>query len=200
MLEKCIALEPTYTPAYLELARLRGMNDLRSGQLLKHVVQLHPKNANHLTLYGDWLRGQGNNKKKQIIITNLNSYILLFCIFTGRNFESLKYYWRALQISGTHKGAVTGTCRVLRTLGQRSRLLQLIARWQLIERSKRGEPLPFIGLHLYLRSYQLHAELSNKAKEYDNSCSCKICVSILIYLVGKFYRKLYYSHLIFFFC
>ncbi|XP_044729404.1 protein O-mannosyl-transferase TMTC1-like [Chrysoperla carnea] len=153
MLEKCIALEPTYTPAYLELARLRGMNDLRSGQLLKHVVQLHPKNANHLTLYGDWLRGQ------------------------GRNFESLKYYWRALQISGTHKGAVTGTCRVLRTLGQRSRLLQLIARWQLIERSKRGEPLPFIGLHLYLRSYQLHAELSNKAKEYDNSCSCKICTN-----------------------
>lgn len=64
MLEKCISLEPTYTPAYLELARLRGLGDTRSGNLLKRVVDLHPKNANHLTLYGHWLRLQG--KQRQI--------------------------------------------------------------------------------------------------------------------------------------
>lgn len=110
----------------------------------------------------------------------------------------MKYYWRALQICGTHKGAVAGACRALRTLGQRSRVLQLMARWQHIERSsKGGESLPYIGLHLYLRSYQFHAELSNRpiptSKEYtttsctvlsssSSSTNTKIClVSIILY-------------------
>lgn len=53
MLEKCISLEPQFTPAYLELFKLR--NGRSAGNLLNTVVRLTPRNPDHLTQYGNWL-------------------------------------------------------------------------------------------------------------------------------------------------
>ncbi|KAG5869830.1 hypothetical protein JTB14_001547 [Gonioctena quinquepunctata] len=45
MLTKCIELEPRFTPAYIELAKLRGPNDRSIFQLLKRVVEMNPSGS-----------------------------------------------------------------------------------------------------------------------------------------------------------
>ncbi|KAJ3664558.1 hypothetical protein Zmor_000116 [Zophobas morio] len=60
MLKRCIGLEPRFTPAYIELARLRGPNDRSVGGLLRKVVILNPRDPYYSTIYGHWLLGKGN--------------------------------------------------------------------------------------------------------------------------------------------
>ena len=59
MLQKCIAIDPTYAPAYLVLARMTS--GPATGALLRHVVRLQPKNPDHLAEYALWLSQNGNN-------------------------------------------------------------------------------------------------------------------------------------------
>lgn len=59
MLERCIRLEPAFTPAYLELVKLRGRQDSSVGSLLRKVVHLNPKDPHHITSYAEWLQEQG---------------------------------------------------------------------------------------------------------------------------------------------
>lgn len=59
MLERCIRLEPAFTPAYLELVKLRGSEHPSIGSLLKKVVKLNPKDPHYTTSYAEWLREHG---------------------------------------------------------------------------------------------------------------------------------------------
>ncbi|KAK4881247.1 hypothetical protein RN001_004566 [Aquatica leii] len=155
MLKRCIRLEPTFTPAYIELARLRGPNNPSVGPLLIKVASLNPTDPYYITLYAHWLLDKGN-------------YI-----------KSIKYYWDALATSPSYQESMLGASRILRKFGQFSRLFQLVTRWQSIIRLRRGEtPL---NPHLYLHGWQLKTELSGKARAYDPDSTVltgKRCVSI----------------------
>lgn len=59
MLTRCIKLEPTFTPAYIELARLAGPNNPSVGQLLFKVATLNPSDPYYVTLYAHWLLDKG---------------------------------------------------------------------------------------------------------------------------------------------
>lgn len=59
MLKRCLQLEPGFTPAYIELARLKGAKDPSVGALLKRVVQLNSNDPYFITMYAHWLLNRG---------------------------------------------------------------------------------------------------------------------------------------------
>lgn len=59
MLKRCLQLEPSFTPAYIELARLKGTKDPTVGALLKRVVRLNPEDPYYITMYAHWLDNKG---------------------------------------------------------------------------------------------------------------------------------------------
>lgn len=61
MLNRCLKLEPNFSPAYLELARLRGPNDRSVGILLKRLVHLNGADPYYSTIYAHWLLDKGKN-------------------------------------------------------------------------------------------------------------------------------------------
>ncbi|XP_022919760.1 protein O-mannosyl-transferase TMTC1-like [Onthophagus taurus] len=142
MLKKCILLDPKFTAAYIELARLCGPNDPGVGTLLKRVVQINPNDPKYKTMYAHWHLGKRNR------------------------IQALKYYWKALAVSPTYTEAMMGAARVLRKFGDYGRLFQLVTRWQIVQRVSKGQTIS--RPHLYLYEWQLKNELSNKAKAYDN--------------------------------
>lgn len=73
MLKRCLRLEPTFTPAYIELARLGGPNNPSVGPLLVKVASLNPTDPYYITLYAHWLLNKGN-----IIIRNFVPLLLHF--------------------------------------------------------------------------------------------------------------------------
>ncbi|XP_055536777.1 protein O-mannosyl-transferase TMTC1-like [Wyeomyia smithii] len=143
MLERCITLEPLSTAAYLELVKLYSGSKV--GQLLRRVVLLNPYDADLHRHYGDWLAKQN---------------LLL---------EAIVQYQEGLRIVETHQLSVIGACRTLRKLGQRSRLHQLILRWQFIVRLSNGG-IP-IQTEIYLRDWSIKHELRNRAMVYDTGGS-----------------------------
>lgn len=104
MLKRCIKLEPSFTMAYMELARLYGAKNDAVGPLLKKVVQLNPKEPYYHTIYGHWLSDRGN-------------YL-----------DALKCYTDALARSPSYSDAMKGASKIFRRFGQRSRLFNLITR------------------------------------------------------------------------
>lgn len=60
MFERCITLESTFTPAYLELIKLR--KGIVSGRLLREVVRLNPFDQDRLAQYGFWLLDNGKEE------------------------------------------------------------------------------------------------------------------------------------------
>lgn len=63
MLERCISLEPTFTPAYLELIKLRP--SFEAGKLLRDVVRLNSIDQDRIVQYGFWLLENGKTKQEQ---------------------------------------------------------------------------------------------------------------------------------------
>ncbi|CAB0037491.1 unnamed protein product, partial [Trichogramma brassicae] len=102
MLQKCVALDPAYTPAYLVLARMTSGS--ATGALLRHVVRLQPKSPDYLAEYASWLHQN------------------------GKWLQALKYYLKGLEISPVHRSSLLGTARILRSRGQWPRVHQLITR------------------------------------------------------------------------
>ncbi|XP_049821473.1 protein O-mannosyl-transferase TMTC1-like [Aethina tumida] len=143
MLKKCIKIEPRFTAAYIELAKLRGPNDRSVSHLLRRVVDLNPTDPYYGTTYGHWLLDKAN-------------YL-----------EAMRYYWRSLRLSPSHRSSMQGISKLLRKFGQKSRLFQLVTRWHTILRIKRGDFL--LSPPVYLQGWQLKSELSHKAKAYDVS-------------------------------
>ncbi|XP_076748886.1 protein O-mannosyl-transferase TMTC1 isoform X2 [Xylocopa sonorina] len=145
MLQKCVSLDPAYTPAYLVLARLA--TGPTAGVLLRHVVRLQPRSPDHLAEYASWLYQN------------------------GKWLPSLKYYLKAMEVSPSHRSSLLGTVRILRSRGQWSRVHQLITRWHLMLRAKRGG-LIYRG-DLYIRAWQLQSESRRRAHQHQGN----ICFS-----------------------
>ncbi|XP_050507114.1 protein O-mannosyl-transferase TMTC1-like [Diabrotica virgifera virgifera] len=140
MLKKCISLEPAFTPAYVEMSKLLGSDHDDLYKLLKSAVELSPNDPFYGTQLGHLLTRKGNYQ------------------------QAIYYYWKALRVSPSHYDAIIGTANVLRKFGQKSRLFQLLTRWQLIRKGK-----ALLKVHVYLQEWQLRTELNIRAKEYDSS-------------------------------
>ncbi|KAJ8980601.1 hypothetical protein NQ317_010812 [Molorchus minor] len=93
MLKRCIALEPRFTPAYIELVKLRGPNDRSISQLLKQVVELNPTDPYYGTTFGHWLRDKGMRYRNHV--------------------EALLHYWKSLRISPSYQEAIIGAAKLL---------------------------------------------------------------------------------------
>lgn len=121
MFERCITLERTFTPAYLELIKLRS--GIVSGRLLREVVRLNPLDQDRLAQYGFWLLENGKFCKNIVQIYYKNYF---FC--TEFVLNALKQFRTSLRIKETHQMSFLGICRTLRKIGQTSRLHQIISR------------------------------------------------------------------------
>ncbi|CAG9768090.1 unnamed protein product [Ceutorhynchus assimilis] len=141
MLKKCIELEPNFTLAYLELAKLKGANDKRVWELLKKVVELNPEDPYYVSKYGEWLSKRGNH------------------------LVGLQYYWDSLKICYSHRDAAIGVLRHLRKFGQRARIFQMLTRWHNISRKKGIKKKQ----DFYLKQWQLRTEMSYKIKEFTST-------------------------------
>lgn len=123
MLQKCIDLEPSFTPAYLELARLRGPNHKTVPNLLKKVVELNPNVPYYAAKFGEWLTKKGSSFI--LVLPDL----LQFSYVPGNHLEALKFYWKSLRISATHRESVIGVFKHLRKFGQKARMFQMLTRY-----------------------------------------------------------------------
>ncbi|XP_045459919.1 protein O-mannosyl-transferase TMTC1-like [Melitaea cinxia] len=108
MLERCISLEPRFVQAHLELLHIIPEDEKRP--TLDRLLELEPKNWEHYHLYGNWLKGRG-----------------LWPL-------SLAYHTSAIRLSLDKDGergalpSLRAACLILRSAGQRARLLQLLTR------------------------------------------------------------------------
>lgn len=71
MLNRCLKLEPNFSPAYIELARLRGPHDRSVGILLKRLVHLNVGDPYYSTIYAHWLLDKGKSIES---IADVNLY------------------------------------------------------------------------------------------------------------------------------
>lgn len=65
MLERCVTLDGSYTPAYMLMAKLHALagRDEIVGQLLHHITLLHPGNPDNLADYASWLHTRGDTQR-----------------------------------------------------------------------------------------------------------------------------------------
>ncbi|XP_066592261.1 protein O-mannosyl-transferase TMTC1-like isoform X1 [Prorops nasuta] len=145
MLQKCVSLDPAYTPAYLVLARLA--TGPATGALLRHVVRLQPRSPDHLAEYASWLHQN------------------------GKWLPSLNYYLKGMEVSPSHRSSLLGTARILRSRGQWPRVHQLITRWHLMLRARRGA-LIYRG-DLYIRAWQVQTESRRRTHQHQRN----LCLS-----------------------
>ncbi|XP_011501545.1 PREDICTED: uncharacterized protein LOC105365148 [Ceratosolen solmsi marchali] len=141
MLQKCVTLDPAYTPAYLVLARMAS--GATTGSLLKHVVRLQPKSPDYVAEYATWLYQN------------------------GKWLPALKYYLRGMSLSPVHRSSLLGTARILRSRGQWPRVHQLITRWHIMLRARRGGFI-YRG-DLYIQAWQLQHESRQRTYEHRRS-------------------------------
>ncbi|OXU29367.1 hypothetical protein TSAR_006584 [Trichomalopsis sarcophagae] len=144
MLQKCVSLDPAYTPAYLVLARMTS--GPTTGALLRHVVRLQPKSPDHLAEYASWLHQN------------------------GKWLPALKYYLRGLSLSPVHRSSLLGTARILRSRGQWPRVHQLITRWHIMLRARRGG-LIYRG-DLYIQAWQLQHQSRQRTYQQQQRNLC----------------------------
>ncbi|KAF9411523.1 hypothetical protein HW555_009715, partial [Spodoptera exigua] len=151
MLEKCIWLQPRFVQAHVELLSLKTENEKQ--RILRRLVDLEPSNWEHYVLYGDWLRSRGLPA------------------------PAAKYYLEATRLSFRYRGAERNvradlitfryTALMYRSLGQKSRTLQLLTRWHTW---RRGWPSA-AAAHMYLRDWRLKMELEGRAQLYSKAVS-----------------------------
>ncbi|PZC80098.1 protein O-mannosyl-transferase TMTC1-like [Helicoverpa zea] len=149
MLEKCIWLQPRFVQAHVELLTLKTENEKQG--ILSRLVDLEPGNWEHYVLYGDWLRSRGLPA------------------------PAAKYYLEATRLSFRYRGAERNvradlisfryTALMYRSLGQKSRTLQLLTRWHTW---RRGWPSA-AAAHMYLRDWRLKMELEGRAQLYSKA-------------------------------
>ncbi|XP_068082908.1 protein O-mannosyl-transferase TMTC1 [Anabrus simplex] len=152
MLERCIRLDTAYTPAYLLLTKLYSGRGLQAevGRLLRHVTRLQPTSADHLAEYADWLHN------------------------SGRSWEALVYYQRALSVSATHKQSLLGAAKILRAKGQWARIHQLMIRSLVMSRDHRGG-IVYTG-DLYIRSWKPESGYHHHSEAEEPMGSQNVCL------------------------
>ncbi|XP_025602566.1 protein O-mannosyl-transferase TMTC1-like isoform X2 [Athalia rosae] len=141
MLQRCVFLDPAYTPAYLVLARLA--TGPTAGALLRHVVRLQPRSPDHLAEYANWLNA------------------------SGKWLTALRYFLKGMEVSNCHRASLLGTAKILRSRGQWPRVHQLVTRWHLMLRARRGG-LIYRG-DLYIRAWQLQSESRHRAHQHQHN-------------------------------
>ncbi|XP_049865202.1 protein O-mannosyl-transferase TMTC1-like [Pectinophora gossypiella] len=149
MLEKCVWLQPRFVQAFVELLTLTS--DSGKQPILRRLLTLEPANWEHHVLYGDWFRTKG--------LPNPASKFYLEAMrlsFRNRNIERLV---RGDLIS------FRSTALMYRSLGQRSRTLQLLTRWHTW---RRGWPSA-AATHMYLRDWRLKMELEGRVQIYSKA-------------------------------
>ncbi|KAJ2950806.1 hypothetical protein O0L34_g9072 [Tuta absoluta] len=149
MLEKCVWLQPRFVHALVELLTLTAESEKQ--HLLKRLIQLEPNNWEHHVLYGDWFKAKGFPK--------LASQFYL---------EATRLSFRSRNIAKPVRVdliAFRSTALMYRALGQRSRTLQILARWHTW---RRGWPSA-AATHLYLRDWRLKMELEGRVQIYSKA-------------------------------
>ncbi|CAG9562902.1 unnamed protein product [Danaus chrysippus] len=158
MLERCVVLQPRFVQAYIELLSLKP--EPEKARILARVVELEPNNWEHYILYGNWYRNKGlpgAAAKYFVEATRLS--------FRNRNVEKAM---RGDLIS------LRSTALVYRSLGQKSRVLQLLTRWHTW---RRGWPST-AAAHMYLQEWRLRMELEGRVQIYSkavNPTKSKTC-------------------------
>ncbi|KAG5672760.1 hypothetical protein PVAND_002857 [Polypedilum vanderplanki] len=140
MFEKCIHFDKSFVPAYLGLSKLKF--GIASGLLLKRALEVNVENHLVRLELADWLYS------KHLFIEALSNYMIAI------------QHENSLQLS-----FVTGALRVLRSLGHRERMHQLILRWQIMKRSNQDK----IVAQIYLRDWSMKTEILRKAQMYEDT-------------------------------
>ncbi|XP_041972951.1 protein O-mannosyl-transferase TMTC1-like [Aricia agestis] len=157
MLERCIFLQPRFVQAHVELLSLKPEPEKR--KILTRLIELEPENWEHYILYGNWLKSKG-----------LPGPAAKFFIEATRlNFNSPIDSIRGDLIS------LRSTALMYRSVGQKSRILQLLTRWHTW---RRGYPSA-AAAHMYLRDWRLRMELEGRALIYSkavNPAKATTCV------------------------
>ncbi|KAG7305254.1 hypothetical protein JYU34_009297 [Plutella xylostella] len=149
MFEKCVSLHPRFVQAHVELLGLNPDKEKRS--ILKRILQLEPGNWEHYLFYGNWLKSKD---------------------FPG---PASRYFLEAFRLSLRNRDlgrpvredliSLRSTALMYRTLGHRSRTLQLLTRWHTW---RRGGPSA-AAAHLNLREWRLKMELRDRAQLYSQA-------------------------------
>lgn len=73
MLERCVTLDGSYTPAYMLMAKLHALAGRQEmvGKLLQHITKLHPGSPDHLAEYAGWLYNRGKNKNLPFYVNSV---------------------------------------------------------------------------------------------------------------------------------
>ncbi|XP_045492101.1 protein O-mannosyl-transferase TMTC1-like [Colias croceus] len=146
MLERCISLHPRFVQAHVELLSLKP--ELEKLDILKTLVDLEPNNWEHYILYGNWWRSRG-------LPAAASKYYLEA---TRLSFQSRPHAPRADLL------AFRGAALTYRSLGQRSRVLQLLTRWHTWRRG-----WPSAASHMYWRDWSLKMELEGRVQIYTKA-------------------------------
>ncbi|CAH0663857.1 unnamed protein product [Chilo suppressalis] len=145
MLERCIALEPRFVQAHLELLLLTAEGERRP--ILDKLLELQPDNWEHYLLYGNWYKGRG------LIPVSLDYYTTAMRLsFSGDTASSERGKLQALRAAAL----------LLRSAGQRARVLQLVIRWHAV----RGGGQPMARRARAARAWRLRTELAGRAAQY----------------------------------
>uniref|UniRef100_A0A8D8VDP2 dolichyl-phosphate-mannose--protein mannosyltransferase n=4 Tax=Cacopsylla melanoneura TaxID=428564 RepID=A0A8D8VDP2_9HEMI len=128
MAEKSIQLDRNYVPSYLLLAKLS--DSVRRNQLLYYVTKL-VRGPTYLVFYADYL------------------------LINHRSWQAFLFYSKALELQSNHLLSWLGLAKSLRSMGQKSRLHQILIRWH-IESSLSRTSLVYSG-DLYLRGHQVRS-------------------------------------------
>ncbi|CAG4987839.1 unnamed protein product [Parnassius apollo] len=149
MLEKCILLRPQFVQAHLELVSLTPEPEKQ--KVLWRLIELEPDNWEFYILNGNWLKEKG---------------------FAG---PASKFYLEATRLALKNRNIETSlrgdlisfrsTALMYRKLGQKSRTLQLLTRFQTWRRGW----LNMAAVHLYLRDWQLKMELGGRVQIYSKA-------------------------------
>lgn len=65
MFERCILLDSSFAPAYIELIKLR--NGTVAGRLLREVIRMSPQEPDRLAMYGFWLLDNRKCHRRNLI-------------------------------------------------------------------------------------------------------------------------------------
>ncbi|XP_039295218.1 protein O-mannosyl-transferase TMTC1 isoform X2 [Nilaparvata lugens] len=133
MLERCLRLDASYTPAYLLLAKMQP--GPLSGRLLRHVTRLHPENPDILSHYAEWLH---ENQRTE---------------------EAIYFYTRAMVLQSNHKEAFSGWIRCLRSKGRSVYLHHMLMRFRSMTYSKtRTRIVPDEDGERFFKSWDLYKQ------------------------------------------
>ncbi|XP_054291044.1 protein O-mannosyl-transferase TMTC1-like [Macrosteles quadrilineatus] len=130
MLEACLRLDTSYSPAYLVLAKLHSPPI--AAKLLYHVTRLLPNSPDYQAYYADWL------------------------FHHGMILQAEQFYLKALRLQHNHLDSFLGTARCLRARGQIARLHQLLIRWYLLQRGRGGLGRLVYAAELYVRGWDMY--------------------------------------------